>query len=160
MYKSFILPHFDYCDVIWDNIPKILSGKLEHFQLDCLRTISGCVRSVSHDELYYETGFDPLSERRRRHKLALFYEIVNKLAPPYLTALVPQRNVQNLTPNLRNPRKLQQPLCRTETYKRSFIPSSIGIWNELPNNVTELPTLGSFKAALNAHDSKVPSCFI
>ncbi len=46
-----------------------------------------------------------------------------------------------------------------ETYNKSFIPSSISLWNDLPNNVTELPTLGSFKSALNAHYIKVPSVY-
>ena len=87
MYKSFILPHFDYGDVIWDNCTLKLSNELEELHRDALRTIIGSVKGTSHKLIYTESGFPPLKERRRRHKLILFFKIVNSLCnilPPHL----------------------------------------------------------------------------
>ena len=39
MYKSFILPHFDYSDAVWDNFTNGLSDHLERLNLDVIRTI-------------------------------------------------------------------------------------------------------------------------
>ena len=62
MYKSYILPHFDYCDTIWDNCNALLSDELEKLNLDAIRTIIGAVRGTSHDKLYKESGILPLIE--------------------------------------------------------------------------------------------------
>ena len=48
MYTSFILPYFDYADVIWDNCTIRLSEELEHLLLDAIRMITGTVRGISH----------------------------------------------------------------------------------------------------------------
>ena len=56
MYTSFILPHFDYADVVWDNCTKKLAEELENLHLDAIRTIIGAVRGTSHEKLYLESG--------------------------------------------------------------------------------------------------------
>ena len=63
MYKSFILPHFDYADVIWDNCTNTLADELESLHLDAIRTITGAVRGTSHQNLLAETGLTSLSEK-------------------------------------------------------------------------------------------------
>ncbi len=156
IYKSFILPHFDYCDVIWDNLSNSLSDRLENLQLDCIRTITGCVRGTSHAKLYRESGFITLRERRRRHKLHIFYKMVNNLTPTYLSALLPNRISQTQPYNLRHKDNIRPITCRTNSYAESFVPSSITLWNELPCTVRDLPTLSSFKAALSANDISIP----
>ena len=89
IYTSFILPHFDYADVIWDNCTDKLTNELESLQLDALRTIVGAVKGTSHAKLYTESGFVTLKERRRRHKLLMYFKIVNGLAPNYVTEYLP-----------------------------------------------------------------------
>ena len=69
MYKSFILPLFDYADIIWDNCTVVQSTSLENLHLEALRIITGSVRGTSHQKLYNESGFCKLKERRKRHKL-------------------------------------------------------------------------------------------
>ena len=52
MYKSFILPHFDYADVVWDNLTQLQIESLEKIQLEALRIIIGTVRGTSHEAIY------------------------------------------------------------------------------------------------------------
>ena len=73
MYKSFVLPHFDYADVVWDNLTQMQIENLEQIQLDALQTIVGTVRGTSHEKIYKESGFVPLKLRRDRHKLIMFF---------------------------------------------------------------------------------------
>ena len=89
LYKSYVLPHLDYSDVIWDNCSATLANELEKLHLEALRIITGSVRGTSHEKLYKESGFVTLQARRDRHKLIVFYKIVHGLLPIYLTAYLP-----------------------------------------------------------------------
>ena len=57
MYNSFILPHFDYADVDWNNCTDKLSNMLKSLHLEEIRIILGAVRGKSHQKLYEESEF-------------------------------------------------------------------------------------------------------
>ena len=86
--KSFILPLFDYADIIWDNYINTQSNMLEN-HLEVIRIITGSVRGTSHQKLYKESGFCTLKERRKRHKLIQFHKMRNSTCPDYLSDLLP-----------------------------------------------------------------------
>ena len=48
--------------------------------------------------------------------------------------------------------KYRVPYCRTNTYKDSFFPSSIRLWNQLPKKLTKFnaESLDTFKAGISA----------
>ena len=121
MYKSFILPHFDFSDVVWDNCTNAFSDELEKLNLDAIRTTIGAVRGTSHQKLYNESGLIPLKERRTRHKLLIFYKMVKGITPRYLTDCLPPL-VSSFNPHhRRNPLERSVPYCRTfETILFSF----------------------------------------
>ena len=75
---------------------------LKKIQLEAGRIVSGTTRLVAIDRLYRELGWLKLSERRKMHKLFLFYKMLNGLVPDYLTELVPSRVGDNTTYSLRN----------------------------------------------------------
>ena len=89
MYKFFILPQFDYADIVWDNCYGTLSNMLENLHLEAIRIIVGAVKEVSHETLHKESGFFTLKERRKRHKLLMFHKMINYQCPGYLSNLVP-----------------------------------------------------------------------
>ena len=159
MYKSFILPHFDYADIIWDNCAGYLSNDLEQLHLDALRTIIGTVRGTSHQKIYSESGFSTLRIRRQRHKLVMFFKLVNLNAPFYLLRLLPPLVAQRNPYNLRNPLTRDVPFCRTELYRRSFFPSTSTLWNNLPDSVKRSNSLSSFKRYLIRPDTPVPKYY-
>ena len=81
---------------------------LEKIQLEAGRIVSGTTKLVAIDRLYRELGWLELSERRKMHKLFLFYKMQNGLVPDFLTELVPSRVGDNTTYSLRNAEHLQQ----------------------------------------------------
>ena len=86
---------------------------------------------VAIADLLQESGWETLSERRRKHKLILFYIMVNVLSPSCLNILVPS-TIGNLTTyNLRRPNNLRTIACKTSLYNNSFLPSLINNWNSL-----------------------------
>ena len=73
-YTSFIVHHFDYADVVWDNCTTRLTEELESLHLDAISAIAGAVRGNGHQKRYAESGFSTLTERRRCHKIILFHK--------------------------------------------------------------------------------------
>jgi len=43
------------------------------------------------------------------------------------------------------------PFARTETFLHSFLPSTITLWNSLPNSLVDLDELVKFKDELHSH---------
>ena len=156
LYKSFILPIFDYADVLWDGCTDEESDKLEKLHIDALRTITGAVRGTSHSKLYQETGFCSLRERRRRHKLTMYRRLIHGNCPDYLSDLTPPL-ISSVNPyHRRRPNERRVPPYRTEIYRKSFIPSTTILWNELPENIQRTDSISQFKRYLALTDSTVP----
>ena len=107
---------------MWNNCTATQANELESIQLEALRTITGCVRGTSHEKLYKESGFITLQERRERHKLIIFFKIVQGLLPNYLNTYLPPL-VTDLKPyHRRRSLERQVPDSRTELYGNSFFP--------------------------------------
>merc|ERR1712055_696035 len=109
--------------------------------LDAIRTVIGAVRGTSHQKLYDESGMTPLVERRRRHKLTLYYKIINGYAPGYLNEYIPPLITEINPYHRRNLLDRYLPRCRTELYKQSFFPSVTAAWNAIPDEAKRLKSI-------------------
>ena len=89
MYFSFIRPLLEYAEVIWDNCTQYEVNQLVKIQNEAARVVTGGTKLVSINSLYSETGWEPLASRQKKHKLLVFYNMVNNLSPAYLSSLVP-----------------------------------------------------------------------
>jgi hypothetical protein len=60
--------------------------------LNFLKMVTGGTRLVSLSNLYIETGWEKLKDRKERHKTIQFYKMSNNLTPQYLkiSNLIPQ----------------------------------------------------------------------
>ena len=159
IYKSYVLPHFDYADVLWDNCTQEQAQNLENLHLDALRTIIGTVRGTSHQKLYTESGFTTLAERRKRHKIIMYHKIATGQVPNYLFAVLPP-----LVADI-NPYHLRRPLDRDTLawdlvrFKTSFFPTVTNIWNSLPVHIQENQSLSQVKHFLTRDDPIVPQIY-
>ena len=156
LYKSYILPHFDYADVLWDGCTQKLAEELESLHLEALRTIIGTVRGTSHHKIYAESGFITLEERRRRHKLIMYHKIVNEQVPRYLTSSLPPLVSENVPYNLRREYERESLAWDLNRYKDSFFPQTSLLWNNLPQYIQSSDSLGQLKNFLSAEDPKIP----
>ena len=81
--------------------------------------------------------------------LTFFYKIINGFAPTYLSnVLPPQRGKGDGRAGRRIRPLFVAPFCRTERYRASFFPFCINEWNNLDENIRNLPSISSFKAAI------------
>lgn len=90
MYFSYVRPLLEYGDVIWDNNVEYLADKIENVQIEAMRIITGGTKLTSLRNLYLETGWERLADRRKNHKLVMMHKMVNKVTPEYLSNLLPE----------------------------------------------------------------------
>ena len=75
--------------------------------------------------------------------------IVNKLAPKYLTNIIPTTNNRRYSTRSQTNSEINQFYTRTESFKNSFFPYCIKEWNKLDVNIRSLSSLSKFKKALS-----------
>ena len=97
IYKSFVRPHLDYGDILYDKPDnQNLENKLEMVQYKACFTTTGAIPGTSRQRLYDELDLISLSKRSWYNKLTFFYyEIVNGPLPDYLQSYIevpPQDN--------------------------------------------------------------------
>ena len=70
IYKSFIRPHLDYSDVIYDqHNTNSFHPKLESIQYNAALAKTGAIRDSSREILYQELGLESLQKHRWFRKL-------------------------------------------------------------------------------------------
>ena len=156
IYISFVRPTLEYANIVWDNCTQYETNAIERIQIEAARIVTGATRLVSLDILSKETGWESLRDRRYKHKMCQFYKMTNDLTPTYLTSLIPSTVENTSAYNLRDSQNIRPLLTRTQLYYKSFLPSCIREWNEIPLNIPNSTSLLSFKQQLNKNNIKVP----
>ena len=120
IYKSYIRPHLDYGDIIYDRPGNAtFVQKLESIQYNACLAITGCFRGTSQERIYSES----LADRRYARRMIFFYKILNNQAPDYLrNNYLPARLTMPFNIRTRNP---IYPLnIRTERFRNTFSPTA------------------------------------
>lgn len=155
LFKSLVRPILEYGDVVFDDNSVLLSQRIEAIQLDAARTCTGALLSTNRNSILGELGWNTLADRRKNHKLILYYKMVNRLVPQYLQELLPLRVADISNYPLRNARNRSLIPARTARYKSSFLPSATVLWNNLPDQIRFSPSLAILKRQLN-NSIKIP----
>ena len=159
IYFTFIRPILEYADVVWNNCTQYEINDLEKIQNEAARIITGATKLVSINSLIHETGWETLWNRRKKHKLLLFYKMKHHMSPDYLSSLVPPTIGSTTNYQLRNSSNLLTLHANSQLYFNSFLPSVIREWNELPEVTRDLPSIATFKHELASDNMKIPSYY-
>ena len=150
-----ILPILDYGDIIYDNCSAKDSKSLDVLHTRAARIVSGAAASTNTQRLLdEELGWELLKSRRQRHKLCLFYQIVNQLdVPPYLSALLPSFIGSSGGYHLRHNLNFKVFKTKSSMYQQSFFSSCVKLWNSLPDEQKCAPSIDILKRHLtSAHN--------
>ena len=153
IYKTYIRPHFDYCDTIYDGHITIQDAtRLETLQNRAARLTTGALFRTSSDKLRLELGWNKLSTRRHLHKLTLYHKLSQPepRAPSYVTEIMPHTREQDANRTLRNARAHTLERTHTTSYQRSFFINTNKQYNELPETIRGL-TLTEFNTYIAKH---------
>ena len=137
IYKSFIRPHLDYGDIIYDRPNNnSFTQNIETIQYNAAMAVTGAIKGSSRDNLYNELGLESLSSRRWIRRLLSFYKYFTSMRPCYLYSLIPKVNSESRTRQRGNIPLFK---TRTDSFKYSFFPNYVQEWNKISLSTRVLP---------------------
>ena len=138
IYKAMVRPIMEYSSTIWDPHTSVNINRVESVQRYAARM---CFRNYSRyssvTSMLAELNLPTLEERRIRAKLQLFYKII------YHLVSIPDNCLTPIPPSLRSG-YFNQLHTNVDSFKFSFFPSTIKLWNLLPRNITNSATYTNF----------------
>ena len=166
IYKSFIRPHLDYGDIVYDRaFNESFHKKFESTQYNAAIAITGTIKGTFSGKLFQELGLESLKSTRWLRKLCLLYKIFHEKSPSYLFQLIPPNNNVCTTRSSQS-KKIPSLKMRHNFFKGSFFPAGISKWNSLDINIQNSSSINVFKKELlkfirpepnstyNIHDTK------
>ena len=115
------------------------------------RLVTGTLLRTPTDKLTKELGWESLECRRKISKIAFFHNLLNNPSvPQFIRSIIPESRENDLNRTLRNSERITVPRHKTLNFKRSFIPSTIELWNILPLNLRNITSKKKFKGEVKS----------
>ena len=133
IYNALILPHFDYCSLVWSNCSETLKLNLQKLQNRAARVITGDNYDVRSKQILVKLGWKTLDERRQNLMGKCMSNVMNDNGPDIINSLFEKCN--NFNYNLRsNGKFLRLSKPNTNSMKRSFSYMGAKTWNQHLND--------------------------
>ena len=146
-YKTLVRPIAEYASCVWDPSTKKGITKVESIQRSAARYVKGDYsRKNSVSTMLSNLGWKSLQHRRQAAKATMMYRITNKLIDIPSNQLVP-----SYAATRGHSQKFVVPPARTNLLKGTFFPDTIRLWNSLPSEVVDSPTIDIFKNRISIH---------
>ena len=124
---------------------------LESIQCGAGLIISSTYKCTKHENLIQELGLSLFGQRRTFSKLMLFYKMKNNLTPAYMSNLCPPEVADRTEHNLRNARDMDNITSSKQYFLKSYLPSTVKLWNKLPNDIKMSQSVEIFRDKLSLH---------
>ena len=142
LFNALVRPILEYGCCAWDPYRSYQINKLEYIYKRAARFVTNNqIREHGNSKKnMMSLGWSPLSERRAKTKLHMLYKIINN------EIHIPS---DDLIPNKRKPLNFYIPNSKVDSHLHSFYPSTIRMWNSLPDSLKTSNSLTSFKNSLD-----------
>ena len=148
-FDAFVLPHVDYCSVVWQECTKELREKIERIQKYGMRLILSQPPRTPSAGLRCALKWIPLEKRRSMFRLSLMHRCMNGQAPDYLVKHM-RRNSELGYMKTRGYDKAHLNSVQTEWGKKSFAFKAAQEWNSLPAELREIKSTVVFRKHLKS----------
>ena len=148
--KSYILPTFDYCDVVWSGCTRDEALRLETLLNFACRTVLRRRRDYSASSARGELGLSTLSARRKLHLAQTMFKCLSSQSPPYLSQLFSSPNSHYNTRSS-STCQLNLPSSRTCFGQKAFSFAGASLWRSLPKNIRTCADFGAFSKLCEAY---------
>lgn len=144
-YNTFVRPSLEYASTVWDPHTQANINKVESIQRRAARFVTNNYDPrASVTTLLQDLNWPTLQHRRQLAKLIMMYRITYHLIEiPSITYLIPSRSGTR-GHNIR----YLQPSTRVLAYQYSFFPSTIRLWNNLPQTLVSSGSIDIFRHSL------------
>ena len=144
-YTSLVRQILEYACCVWDPQQHKHIKQLESVQHHAARLTTGNYHSLNPGcvtNMVTQLGWDLLEHRRAKHRITMFYKIIN-------FPVHHQLKVHDSSTCCSASHKFRQFSTKLNCYKYSFLPATIVSWNNLPLQVSQLWSIEQFQQALS-----------
>ena len=136
-----------YCSSVWASTTKKNMARLQKVQNFAAGIVTGG-RMYDHiTPMLKELHWLPVAKQLEVRDTLMAFKCMKRLAPPSLCNKFTTRS-QVHTRNTRNKDKFNIPFFRSATGRRSFSYRAAQLWNNLPENLTNIESFNVFKTAI------------
>ena len=144
-YKAYIVPHLNYCNIIWGNSSNNNVNKITKLQKRAFKTILGNEytdfegdKTVLNVQSFEESLF--------LNKAKIMYRVVNNMIPSYVCDMFQRRSDSIINTTLRSVsnENFVIPKPTLSIFKESLSYSGAVIWNNIPYEVKNSPSQNCF----------------
>ena len=144
-YKAYIVPHLNYCNIIWGNSSNYNVSRITRLQKRACKTI------LENEYTDFEDAKSVLNIKSFEESLFLnkaksMYKIANKMIPSYICNLFQRRSDSIINTTLRSVsnENFIIPRPNLSIYKESLSYSGSVIWNSIPHEIKNSSSLNCF----------------
>ena len=143
LFNALVRPLLEYGCCVWDPYKDNQIDRLEMINKRAARFITGNYKMVhgNTDRNMKSLGWSSLSQRRSKIKLIMLFKIRTNQVH------IPPEELE-LIENTRKPLNYFIPQSSVDSHIHSFYPSTIRLWNSLPNSIKTISSTSSFKSSL------------
>ena len=148
-----VMSHLDYSNAILANLPANAIHKMQREQNMAASIVLQDEQEASTTRCLQKLHWLPIKQRIKFKILTLVYKCINNQAPSYLQNLLTINPTSNQSTRLNSKfKQLIVPFTKRKTFSdRSFSVVGPKYWNELPNELSILMTLESFRRNLKTY---------
>jgi hypothetical protein len=149
-FLNYVRPQLEFCSTVWDPHTKENIAKIEKVQRRAARfTMNNYARQASVTEMLKELNWPSLQERRMYFNVVMLYRIGHSFVAIPFSILPPLATHSYSTRSHHHNQQFIIPQCRINSYKHSFIPRTVIVWNQLQDSAICSTTTESFKKELS-----------
>ena len=143
IYKSFILPHLEYGNILYQNSNSKLLGKMQRLQNQCLKICLNLDKRHSDtNDVHKRSKLNLLKDRREIQLLKIMY--LSSKKSKYLEIF----NDDRLRTRIMSVPKFKYPTDRNNLAKKSIIYTGSIFWNEYNSNVKKITDKDTFNSKM------------
>ena len=149
LYQSIVLPHLDYCAVVWTECSREDATTLERVQKRGMRFILDEDYGCPSASMRLRLGWMTLHNRRRMQRVVCTRRCLRGMGPNYMKRMFATNESLGLR-SARRPNDLHLKPCKTNWLSRSFAYCAGQDWNSLPLSIRDASDT-TFKSALKQY---------
>lgn len=147
VYKSIIVPHFEYCATIQTGMSEIQLTKLQVVQNRAMRVILRCDRHTKIDRMLQALQFMSIRQRLRYNVCIFIFKIIKGMLSEYIRNRLETVGDANERQS-RQSENIVIPYRNTRSAQKSLFYEGVNMYNALPRDIKRCERLVTFKRML------------
>ena len=133
-YLLLVWPVLGYTSPVWVNCGQRDPRTLEKLQLQAARAARHGFAPLAYSDPLQRLNWPMLAWRRRLFCLLLFWMLMHHHGPPELVDMLPLAAGARADYDFRKRQNMEVPCTSTQPHSKSFLPSTVVLWNDLPSS--------------------------